>query len=147
MKIGHPGYGGNYGLDSEELVKARWYKEIHKYLCAFCDAHSLRYIHLRVFEIASVGALLLADRLVEAEMNELGFIDRVTCIFCDASDFAEKVAWILDETNRETVDRIRAEGMKLCLSRHTTSRRVADFVTTLKFRTWGRERDRIVDSK
>lgn len=126
VKLGHPGYDGRYDEHSPEVVKRRWYDEIRKYLCAFCDAHSLRYIHLRVFEIASVGSLLLADRLVEREMNALGFVEGETCLFSDRDDFLERVAWILDPTNRAMVDRIRRAGMSLALTRHTTRWRAAE---------------------
>ena len=126
VKLGHPGYGGLYDENSPEVVKRRWYDEIRRYLCAFCDAHSLRYIHLRVFEIASVGSLLLADRLVEQEMNALGFVDGETCLFTDRDDFLERVAWILAPVNRAEVDRIRRAGMSLALARHTTRQRAAE---------------------
>jgi hypothetical protein len=126
-KLAHPGYAGGYDEASAAIVKARWFREINKYLSAFCDAHSLRYIHLRVFEVASAGSLLLADRLVEAELNQLGFIDGYTCVFCDQSDFLEKVNWVLDPANRAKVDEIRAAGMSLALARHTTRRRAEEF--------------------
>lgn len=134
VKLGHPGYHSNYRPDSQEMVGARWFRELNKYIAGFCDAHSLRYIHLRAFEVASVGSLLLADRLVEREMNELGFVDGETCVFCDQDDFLQKVEWVLDDANRAQVDAIRAAGMKLCLERHTTRQRVADFVVMLRAR-------------
>jgi hypothetical protein len=126
VKLGHPGYHGRYDVRSPETVKRRWYEEIRSYLCAFCDAHSLRYIHLRVFEIASMGSLLLADRLVEREMNVLGFVEGETCLFSDRDDFLERVAWVLDPTNRAAVDRIRRAGMALALRRHTTRQRAME---------------------
>ncbi len=127
-KLPHPGYGGRYDAELTATVRSKWYRELNSYLAAFCDAHALRYIHLRVFEIASTGALLLADRLVEPEMNQLGFVDGLTCVFCDQSDFLGKVEWILDPTNRSRIDAIRVAGMNLVLQRHTTKRRVAEFV-------------------
>jgi hypothetical protein len=133
-KLGHPGYDNQYDGASDQIVKDKWFKELNKYLAAFCDGHSLRYIHIRAFEIASVGALLMADRLVEPEMNQLGFIDGETCIFCDRDDFVDKVNWALDESNRRRVDEIRLAGMKLTLDKHTTRRRVAEFVQMLNER-------------
>ena len=58
-------------------------------------------------------------------MNELGFIDRKTCIFSDMETFLEKVNWILDPGNREEVDAIRRAGMKLVRERHMTRHRAA----------------------
>ena len=131
VKISHPGYRLENPSIDKALTGATWFQEIHKFLCAFCDAHSLRYIHLRVFEVASTGALLLADRLVEIEMNELGFVDGVTCIFCDSTDFMEKVDWILAPANRPKIDRIRAAGMLLALARHTTRIRAAEIASLI----------------
>jgi hypothetical protein len=127
-KLGHPGYRRKYDEGSGDIVKDKWYLALNRHLAAFCDAHSLRYIHPRVFEIASTGALLIADRLVEPELNQLGMIDGETCIFADQSDFLDKVSWILDGANRRDVDRIRLAGMKLTLERHLTRHKVADAV-------------------
>src|SRR5262249_48777262 len=109
----HPGYGVKYDDNSTAIVRTRYYKELSRYLCGFCDGHAYRYIHLKNFEIASVGSLLLADRLVEREMGELGFVDRETCLFSDRSDFLSKVDWMLDPQNRQRVDEIRRAGMEL----------------------------------
>jgi FkbM family methyltransferase len=120
----HPGYGGRYYENNASIaVRAQYYREMNRYLCGFADAHKYRYLHLKVFEIASVGSLLLADRLIEKEMNELGFIDYHTCIFSDQNDFVEKVTWICDEANRAEVDRIRRAGMELVRERHLTRHR------------------------
>ena len=125
MKLGHPGYGGRYDERSPETVKRRWYEEIRSYLCAFCDAHALRYIHLRVFEIASMGQPAASHRLVEREMNALGFVEGETCLFSDRDDFLERVAWVLDPANRAAVTNRRA-GMALALRRHTTRQRAME---------------------
>jgi hypothetical protein len=123
--LGHPGYSEKYDDQSEAVVRRRYYEELSKYLCCFCDGHKYRYIHLKNFEIASVGSLLLTDRIIEKEMNELGFVDGQTCIFCDKSDFLDKVSWIVDEANRSAVDDIRMAGMKLTRERHMTKHRAS----------------------
>jgi hypothetical protein len=120
--LAHPGYRP-YDDNSPEIIGEKYYRELNKYLCCFCDAHKYRYMHLRNFEIASVGSLLLGDRLIEKEMNELGFVDYETCIFSDRYDFLEKVSWICDEKNRADVDKIRRAGMKLVGERHLTRHR------------------------
>lgn len=132
VKLHHPGYYNQYDGTSDDIVKSRWFAEIRKYICAFCDAHSLRYIHLRVFEIASVGTLLLADDLVRKEMGELGFIDGDTCVFCNRENFLEKLDWILAPENRVLVDRIRRRGMELCRGRHLTATRAQDLVKLIE---------------
>ncbi len=121
--LDHPGYGRKYSDDSSDIVRLRYYEELSKYLCGFCDGHSYRYVHLKNFEIASAGALLLTDRLIEKEMNQLGFLDHQTCIFAAREDFLEKVDWILDERNRPAVDKIRKAGMRLVRERHMTRHR------------------------
>jgi hypothetical protein len=119
----HPGYGRHYDDIGEHYGRGNYFFVINKYLCCFTDAHQYRYLHLKNFEIASAGALLLTDRLIEREMNELGFIDYETCIFADQETFLEKVEWILGEENRAAVDRIRLAGMKLVTERHLTKHR------------------------
>jgi len=124
VRLDHPGYGKKYG--SEDIVGARYYEELRKWLCGFCDGHTFRYLHPKNFEIASVGSLLLADRIIEGPMNELGFVDQETCIFCDREDAKEKVEWIVDDRNRSEVDRIRAAGMGLVWGKHLTRHRAGD---------------------
>jgi glycosyltransferase involved in cell wall biosynthesis len=119
----HPGYHKRYDDDSQDTVRTAYYEKLAEYLCCFCDGHTYRYIHLKNFEIASVGSLLLTDRIIEKEMNELGFIDYETCVFTAKEDFLEKVEWILDERNRPAVDKIRKAGMRLVRERHMTRHR------------------------
>jgi len=119
----HPGYGKKYGDESDDIVRGKYFRELNKYLCCFTDGHLYRYVHLKNFEIASVGSLLLTDKNIEPEMNALGFVDYETCIFCDKETFLDKMAWILDESNRASVDAIRFAGMKLARERHLTKHR------------------------
>jgi glycosyltransferase involved in cell wall biosynthesis len=121
--LDHPGYHNKYDGYGDATVGERYYREINKYLCGFADAHTYRYLHLKVFEIASVGSLLLADKLVESEMNELGFFDFETCIFSDKENFLEKISWICDQRNAPHVDKIRRAGMELVRARHLTQHR------------------------
>jgi hypothetical protein len=121
--LAHPGYGGRYDEQSNEIVGERYLREINKYLCCFSDAHKYRYLHLKNFEIASVGSLLLADKLIEPELNKLGFVEKETCVFADERSFLERLEWICDGANREHVDRIRRAGMNLVKHKHLTSHR------------------------
>ena len=84
------------------------------YLCCFTDALKFRYIVMKNFEIAATGSLLLTDKAVEKEMNELGFVDHETCIFCERETFLEKADWILDPRNREAIGIPRRTGMRAC---------------------------------
>ncbi len=125
----HPGYDKRYDENSQEIVGIKYYRKLSKYLCCFSDAHSYRYIHLKNFEIASVGSLLLTDKIIEAEMNELGFVDFETCIFCDQQTFLEKLSWIFDPKNRAVVDKIRRAGMELVREKHLTRHRALQINT------------------
>jgi glycosyltransferase involved in cell wall biosynthesis len=127
----HPGYGGRFDDDSEAMVRTNYFCELNKYLCCFTDGHKYRYIHLKNFEIASVGSLLLTDKVVEKEMNELGFVDYDTCIFTDQETFLDKVSWILDPQNRARVNQIRRSGMQLVRQKHMTRHRAAQLTELL----------------
>ncbi len=123
VKLQHPGYGNRFDDSSTAIVRTKYFSEVGKYLCGFTDGHSYKYIHLKNFEIASVGSLLLTDKVIENEMNELGFVDFETCVFCDAETFLGRIEWILDEENRAIVDRIRLAGMRLVREKHLTRHR------------------------
>jgi Glycosyl transferases group 1 len=129
-KIAHPGW--NHPDNTEALIRRRYYHKLNEYICCFTDALIFRYIVLKNFEIPGVGALLLTDRAIEKEMNQLGFVDFQTCIFCDQETFLDRVSWILEPKNREAVDRIRRAGMDLVWAKHLTKHRAAqinDLVT------------------
>jgi hypothetical protein len=105
------------------LIRTNYYRKLNEYICCFSDALSFRYIVCKNFEIPSVGALLLTDRAIEREMNQLRFIDYETCIFCDRETFLDTVSWILDQRNREAVDNIRKADMNLVKQKHLTKHR------------------------
>jgi hypothetical protein len=124
-RLPHPGYNDHYDEDSPEFVPTKYFKKLTEYLCCFTDAHAFRYLHLKNFEIASVGSLLLADDAIQSEMNALGFVDYETCVFSNQQNILEKIAWIVDDRNRATVDKIRLAGMRLARERHLTRHRAS----------------------
>jgi Glycosyl transferases group 1 len=124
-KLPHPGYNRRYDEYSPEFVRTNYFHILNKYLCWFVDAHTFRYLHLKNFEIASVGSLLLADDTIQSEMSALGFIDYETCIFSNQQNILKKIAWIVDDQNRATVDKIRLAGMRLARERHLTRHRAS----------------------
>jgi hypothetical protein len=117
--------GWRHDSTSEAIVRMKYFEKLNEYICCFTDALSYRYIVLKNFEISATGALLLTDKVIEKEMNELGFVDYETCMFCDQETFLDKVSWILDYRNRDHVDRIRHAGMKLARERHMTRHRAS----------------------
>jgi hypothetical protein len=136
-RIVHPGYYQPNDPSNEAVVRDRYFRKLREYICCFTDALTFGYMVLKSFEIPSVGALLLADRKIEEEMNDLGFVDYETCIFCDEITFEGTVAWIVDPSNRQAVDRIRRTGMTVSRGRHLTRHRAAQINDLITQRAYG----------
>ena len=85
------------------------------------------YVNIKVFEIASVGSLLLIQDSIQEQLNELGYFDNVNCIMCNKNNLIEKIEWILDDNNLEEINIIRKKGMELTRSAHNTEQRAIDF--------------------
>lgn len=131
VRKGHPGYHAKFSEDSSGVAKD-YQKILNSYICCFTDASIYGYVLLKNFEIAGSGSLLLTDRLIEPQMNELGFVDNVNCMFCTKETFVEKINFILDLKNRDKIDQIRKAGMELVHSRHLTSHRTQLFISLLE---------------
>ncbi|PBC08105.1 hypothetical protein CK230_23695 [Mesorhizobium sp. WSM3859] len=146
--LDHPGYGNRYTDDSTAIVRTAYFRELSKYISCFCDGHTAngdvirKCVLLKNFEIASVGSLLLADRVIEKELNDLGFVDYKNCIFCGRDDFLEKTKWITSEDNRREVDRIRRAGMDLARGKHLTRHRAEQIAELVTNRLQGRSVNR-----
>lgn len=115
----HPGYNPK----KYTTVNDNYYKKISEYLCAFTDNSEYDYILLKVFEIASVGTLLLVSDSLKEQMEKLCFVDGVNCIMCNRTNISDKVNWILDSKNRIQVDKMRKAGIELVRDFHNTSSR------------------------
>ena len=116
----HPSYATTY---THNCINNIYYKKLNEYLCGFVDASCYNYILLKVFEICSVGSLLLVEETIENELNKLGFFDNVNCIFCNKHNLENKMKWILNVANRQLVDDMSKNGMALVIQRHTTKHR------------------------
>jgi len=123
VKKGHPGYQTKFS-DASAGVAKDFQKILNSYICCFTDSLIYGYVLLKNFEIAGSGSLLLTDALIEPQMNELGFIDNVNCMFCTKETFLEKINFILDLKNRDKIDQIRKAGMELVHTKHLTSHRI-----------------------
>jgi hypothetical protein len=117
---------------SHNIINEEYYKKLNKYLCCFTDALSLRYVLLKVFEICSVGSLLLVQDSISEELNKLGLYDNLQCIMCNKSNVEEKIKWILDIQNREKINNIRKSGMDLVRTLHNTQQRAIQFNKIVK---------------
>lgn len=131
VRKSHPGYKTKFSETSGGIAKD-YQRILNSYICCFTDASIYGYVLLKNFEIAGSGSLLLTDALIEEQMNELGFVDNVNCMFCTKETFLEKVSFILDLKNRENIDKIRKAGMELVRTKHLTSHRVQLFTASLE---------------
>jgi hypothetical protein len=119
----HPGYN-NYSHDTNNK---KFYKKLNEYLCCFCDSLIFNYVLLKVFEIASVGSLLLVDDKISKQLNDLGFYDGENCVMCNQNNVSSKISWIFDDKNTIKVNSLRHKGFELARSRHNTEMRATLF--------------------
>ena len=123
----HPGYVQDGRPFSHDIMRDRYYHKLNEYICCFCDSLLHKYIVPKVFEITSIGALLLAEDKIESVLNEIGFYNNINCILCNKTNLLAKIRWILDDKNRSEVDIMRRNGMELTRDYHTTDNRIAKF--------------------
>ncbi|XWV26181.1 hypothetical protein QJ857_gp0897 [Tupanvirus soda lake] len=115
----------NYEIykDSPDLLYGQKYVEkLSDYLACFtCDASIDRpYIVAKHFEILSSGSLLLAGNPnTKNYFEKLGFIDGMHYISVTIDNINEKIAYITNPINRETINKIRKNGYDLVREKHT----------------------------
>ena len=119
----HPKYK-NY---THNLINGEYYKKLSNYLCCFTDSSCYNYILLKIFEICSVGSLLLCEDSIKNELCNLGFHDNINYISCNKNNIESKMKWILDKKNRKIIDEIRLRGMNLVRNNHSTNNRYKAF--------------------
>ena len=117
----------SYDKYSHDIINEKFYKKLNEYICCFTDASIYKYVLLKVFEICSVGSLLLVDGSISEELKELGFVDNINCIFCNKDNLEDQMRWILSAENRDKVDSMRKLGMELVRSKHNTKERSIEF--------------------
>lgn len=122
-KLQHPSYN-NYKHD---CINKKYYQKLNNYLCCFTDMSIYKYILLKIFEICSVGSLLLVEKVIEKELNNLGMYNNIHYIMCNIDDVDDKINWICDKNNRIIVDEIRQNGMTLVRNIHNTNQRAITF--------------------
>jgi hypothetical protein len=126
-KLDHPGYIQSASGFKHNIVRGDYYKKLNEYICCFCDCLIYKYVLAKIFEITSVGSLLLVEDKIETQLNLLGFYDTINCIMCNQDNLLEKIEWIFSPENRITVDNIRIKGMKLTRQMHNTDNRIEKF--------------------
>jgi hypothetical protein len=118
-RLSHP----EYTSYKHNTINKNYYDALNRYLCCFTDASNYKYVLLKVFEICSVGSLLLVDDSIQDELSKLGFYDQVNCVLCNPSNVQQKIEYILNRDNRRHIDHIRMMGMNLVRERHHTFHR------------------------
>ena len=125
--LDHPSYNSY----THNIINKDYYKELNKYICCFTDALIYKYILLKVFEICSVGSLLLVEDSITNDLNKLGFYHNINCIMCNKINIEDKINWILNINNIENVNIIRKNGMELVRNKHNTNERAIYFHTLI----------------
>jgi len=119
--LDHPGYKKDF--KQEDIVGESYAQKLQNHLVCFTDSSKYNLILAKYFEIPTVGSLLLADDMVSKEFKELGMIDMKHYVSCNKNNMFDKVKWVLDPENRETVDKIRKNGQILMLKYHKSCSR------------------------
>ena len=127
-RLEHPSYN-NY---THKIINEKYYNKLAEYLCCFTDALCYNYILLKVFEICSVGSLLLCEDSIKNQLYNLGFHDNIHYIACNKDNLKSKMKWILDKKNRKLVDEMRLRGMNLVRNNHSTNNRSQAFNAIIK---------------
>lgn len=114
-------------LDRNDNINGiNYLKYLKNFICCFtcCSNKNTPYIIKKFFEIPLAGCLLLAyDKFVKNELKYLGFIDGFNYLSCDEKNIFEKIEWICNPENRKNIDRIRYNGYRLILDKHSDKNR------------------------
>jgi hypothetical protein len=121
-----------YKQYTHDIIDEKYYKKLNTYLCCFTDASIYKYVLLKVFEICSVGSLLLVDDTICTNLEDIGFYNNVNCIMCNKDDLHNKIKWIIEPKNRQEVNTIRMNGMKLVREKHNVYTRSNEFNYAIK---------------
>jgi spore maturation protein CgeB len=120
------GYREDIEKCKQSTCGENYIKKLNQYRVCFSDDSTQYspYLLAKFFEILSSGTLLLASlNYIKPYFSKLGFIDGEHYISISKENYNEKIEYILDETNREEIDRIRLSGYNLCNTYHTSEHR------------------------
>ncbi|WP_079504536.1 glycosyltransferase [Mesobacillus jeotgali] len=124
----HPGYRKVGEKEQGVYVGESYAKELNRAkICLTCDS-IYKYPLMKYYEITAANSLLLAP--VSDELMDLGFIPGVNFISINETNFEEKASYYLDHENERRM--ISLNGMKLSHQKHSTMKRVFDFVHEIK---------------
>jgi hypothetical protein len=90
----HPGYECSYDYARDQRVGEGYAAAMRQCLAAFTDALVHQYVVAKHFEIPATGALLLADRAVAPQLEQLGFLDGQHYLSVTADDLEPVVTLV-----------------------------------------------------
>jgi hypothetical protein len=131
----HPKYSKN---KLHNIIGKKFIEKINQYRFAFtcCLNIKIPYLVQKFFEIPGSGSLLVGfDKYIKSEMNKLGFIDMVNYISVDEENLEEKIKWLFDSNNLETIEKIRLNGYNFVNSNHTHEIRALGLLEYLQKKT------------
>jgi spore maturation protein CgeB len=124
----HPGYRKVGEREQGVYVGESYAKELNRAkICLTCDS-VYKYPLMKYYEITASNSLLLAP--VSNELMDLGFIPGVNFISINEENFEEKASYYLQHENERRM--IALNGMRLSHQKHSTGKRVNDFVNEIK---------------
>ncbi|MEY9870525.1 spore maturation protein CgeB [Peribacillus sp. B2I2] len=125
---GHPGYR-DFGKDEKNVFVGKKYAmEINRAkIFLTCDS-IYKYPVNKYYEITACNTLLLAP--LSAELRDLGFIPGVNFVSINENDFEEKAYYYLQNEEERKV--ISLNGMRMSHEKHSTKKRVQDFIKIIK---------------
>jgi len=118
----HPGYAAIEG-------ERTYAQKLNNYLICIGTGSKLHYSVAKIFEIPSIGSLLLLDTEMIPIMNQLGFIKDKHYVSFNKNNFDTVVDSLLDERNRLQVDQIRKQGYEFVRKFHSYKNRANTIIT------------------
>ncbi|MGG0284328.1 glycosyltransferase [Peribacillus butanolivorans] len=125
---GHPGYRNVWEEEKKVFVGKKYAMEINRAkIFLTCDS-IYKYPVNKYFEITACNTLLLAP--LSDELFDLGFIPGVNFVSIDENNFEEKAYYYLQNEEERKV--ISLNGMRMAHEKHSTKKRVQDFIKLIK---------------
>ena len=117
--------------------QSNYMNQLNSYLCCFAssvyDFNQSTMLH-KYYEILSSGSLLLVPNADERKLNKLGLFNKIhfLTIDCDNIENLKKtIKYILDDENRNLIDKIRLNGQNICKLEFTLEKAAQSFINTM----------------
>ena len=118
----HPGYD-NLGAMSNS--RDSYFARLSQYIAGFTCNSILDYTVAKYFEIPYAGCVLLAAWPNLTDIELLGFVDGVNCLFVGENNETYLRKVVTHMLSKNDAGQVAENGQQLVLSRHTASHRIA----------------------